>query len=245
MMILSVFTLMIVLAELLTAFVSPVAGIIVDSSALLGLVNYIVFFGPVRYQRAGFALALLPLLRILSLAVPLIQIPEIYWYVLVGLPFLGTMVLFSRYARFSWDYLTLKLRNLPVQFLVGLSGIPLGFAAYEILKPKPLEIPTNWFYLVAAALILTLFVGFLEEMLFRGILQRVAVETLGSFGIVLVSLIYALVYAGSLSLVYVVFVGFTGWLYALWVQKSGSLWGSIAARSLWNIGLLLIWPLIL
>lgn len=245
MIFLTIFSILIVLAELSVAMINSIAGIIFDSIALLGLINYIVFVGESRFQKTAFALALIPLLRILSLAVPLIQVPEIYWYVLVGVPFLGTMFLFSRYARFSWDNLRLKLGAVPSQLVVGLSGIPFGLAAFEILRPKPLPISSSWISLGIAALILFLFVGFLEEVLFRGILQRAALDTFGSLGIIFVSVIYGFVYSGSLSIIYILFVAITGWLYALWVKRSGSLWGSITARSLWNIGLILIWPLIL
>ena len=84
--------------------------------------------------------------------------------------------------------------------------------------------------------------GFVEEFIFRGVLQRTAMEVFGRWGIIYVSLLFAVMHIGFLSLIDVTFVFavalFFGWV----VKKTGSLFGVTLAHGITNIILYLIAP---
>jgi membrane protease YdiL (CAAX protease family) len=85
---------------------------------------------------------------------------------------------------------------LPLQLGIGLVGIGLGIAEYLILILEPLIseviLQTAWL----PALVLLLYTGFVEEFVFRGILQKAATDAFGGWGIVYVSFLFAMVHIG-------------------------------------------------
>ncbi|MFC2034405.1 lysostaphin resistance A-like protein [Chloroflexota bacterium] len=92
------------------------------------------------------------------------------------------------------------------------------------------------------ALIFLVVVGFVEELIFRGVLQYAAIDLFGRWGIVYVSLLFAILHMGFLSwidLIYVFIVAlFFGWV----VEKTGSLLGVVLAHGITNIMLYLVAP---
>ena len=190
-------------------------------------------------------LALAPLLRILSFVMPIEQLPQIYWYALVGVPVLIAAALTAHLLGLSWATLGLNLRARPLQPLIALSGLPLSMAAFFILRPEPLISEVDWPTIIIGAAILTIFTGFTEEFIFRGLLQHVASKALGSRAAVLYSsILFAIMYTGSLSLGYVLFIALAGLFFGYCVNKSGSIWGVVLAHSIMNIGMVFIWPFV-
>src|SRR5919197_778072 len=85
----------IVLAEAVVAVGAPVVGTAIDGLVLLVALNHYALTAPAGDRRrrgtpidALPVLALLPMLRILSLALPLGRIPAVAWYVAIGGPLL-------------------------------------------------------------------------------------------------------------------------------------------------------------
>jgi hypothetical protein len=75
-------------AELITAVASPIWGVITHGLLLICLVLHASLEKGARFQKFYLALALAPLVRILSLAMPLANFPHIYWYAIVAAPLL-------------------------------------------------------------------------------------------------------------------------------------------------------------
>jgi membrane protease YdiL (CAAX protease family) len=90
--------------------------------------------------------------------------------------------------------------------------------------------------------LLLLCTGFVEEFIFRGVLQRTAVEAFGGWGIVYVSLLFAILHMGFLSWIDVVFVFVVALFFGWVVKKTGSLFGVTLAHGITNIVLYLIIP---
>jgi membrane protease YdiL (CAAX protease family) len=138
--------------------------------------------------------------------------------------------------------LSIRREQLPAQVAIALAGAPLGIAAFEILTPAPVISPLTGPNFLGGAFILIVFSAFLEELIFRGLLQRGARELFGRLGLVIVSVLYASLYVGSLSAPYIAFVGAVGLMFAVAVERTGILWGVVGAHSLLNVGLLMVWP---
>jgi membrane protease YdiL (CAAX protease family) len=93
------------------------------------------------------------------------------------------------------------------------------------------------------ALILLVCTGYLEELIFRGILQQIAVGQLGRWVSPLyTSILFAILHAGYRSAADVIFVFLVGLLFAWIAGRSKSLVGVTLAHGLTNITLFLVMP---
>ncbi len=237
------FVLAIAGAEVLGALVGVEAGAALDGVLLLVLINASVL-GLVRpASLLPPILVLVPLLRILSVALPLRQVPQLAWYPLVGGPLLLGIVLAARTVGVPKPPRRSHWSGVLVQAGVALVGIPLGMAAYAILRPRALTSLT-WHGVVLAGLLLLVFAALVEELLFRRLLQDVVVRLFGPAGLLLASVLYASTYAGSLSAEFALFMGGVGLAFALVVRRTGALWGVVVAHALLSLGLLVVWPAI-
>ncbi|MBI3242585.1 MAG: CPBP family intramembrane metalloprotease [Chloroflexi bacterium] len=231
-----------ILAEGITTLVSPVIGLGLHIVLFIALIIHASFRGRGPQQRFVLSLSLAPLIRILSLAVPLAQFPPTFWPLVVGLPLMVAVFLTARTIGFGGRKMGLTVRGLPVQLVVGLSGIGLGYVEYLILRPPRLIESLTWEQLWLPALILMVFGGFVEELIFRGLIQRTAVESLGRFGIPYVAVLFAAWHLGYALPLELVFAFGVGLLFSLIVARTGSLLGVSIAHGLINVVLFLIFP---
>jgi uncharacterized protein len=230
-------------AEAVLAFVGVVPGVAFQAALLFVLLNIFVFR---RGEDAEIylALALLPLLRIFSLVVPVVQVPQIYWYAMAGFPLLLAAAMAAHFVRPHWIGISLDRKGWAAQGLIALSGLPLAAAAYWILKPQPLFTSLNWQEILIGSLVLSLFSGFMEELIFRSMLQPAMGEVFGRYGLLLSSMLYASMFLGSHSPGFVLLMGLVGLLFGYSAERSGSIWGAVLAHSILSIGLILILPVL-
>jgi membrane protease YdiL (CAAX protease family) len=237
-----VFVVAIAGAEIVGASAGWVVGAVLDGLILLTLLNAPAL-GLVRpASRMPAVLGLVPLLRIVSVAVPVRQIPEIAWYPLVGAPLLLAAALAAQQMVTSLPRLRLDRNGALVQAAIALAGIPLGGLAYLILRPRPLESQLSWHVVVLDSIVLLFFPALVEELVFRWLLQDVVLRLLGPAGLLLTSALYASTYAGSLSPGFALFMGSVGLAFAIAVRRTALLWGVIGAHALLDVGLLVVWP---
>jgi hypothetical protein len=237
------------IAELLV-IVNPRAGVLLHMLILAGLlINSAAAYGQPR-SKLYVALILGPLIRILSLSLPLAQFPMIYWYAAVSLPLLTAALVAARLNGYSLADVGLRLgdlrKNAFIHILACLSGIPLGIAEYFILRPAPLFEPFNLVGFILPALIFLVCTGFTEEVIFRGIMQKAANDFLGpKHTIFLISFIFAVLHITHISFIDVIFVFAIAVYFTMLVNRTGSILGVTFAHGITNIGLYLIWPFIL
>ena len=244
-----VYLLAIVIAEVITALFPPPLG------PILGVVGHIVILIllivhpaiDVRYPHRPLplSLSLVPLVRIISLSMPLANVPQIWWYPIIYAPLLAAAVIVMRFLNYRPEQVGLTFKWSPLQLAVVLTGIVFGVVEYFILKPEGMIAELSWQAMWLPALILLVCTGFVEELIFRGVLQRAAVKALRWWGVIYVSLLFAVLHVGFLSWLDVVFVFgvalFFGWV----VQKTGSLFGVTLAHGVTNIMLFVILPFFL
>jgi len=238
-----IYLLAITAAEAVTVFVQPVWGIACHAIVLVAVVMHSALASDSRYRHLVLSLALVPLVRIISLGMPLVNIPQIWRYPIIYAPLLAAAIVVVRTLGLRAREVGISFSLLPVQLAVGLSGLLFGVVEYFILAPQPLIAELTWQGVWLPALILLVSTGFVEEFIFRGVLQRTAVEVFGGWwGIIYVSLLFAVLHVGFLSWIDVVFVFavalFFGWV----VKKTGSLFGVTLAHGITNILLYLVVP---
>lgn len=230
-------------AEVITSAVHVQTGLILHTSVLIGLLAISALSRSESMRKLSLALVLAPLIRLLSLSLPLPDFPQIEWYPIVSIPLLVTLWLIVRQGRVSTREMGLRPGNLLVQLMIMGFGVGLGALEYSILQPAPLIRPFTWPALVSAALILTIFTGFSEEIIFRGLLQSLAIPVLGRWALIYVALLFGALHAGYLSVVDVVFVFAVGLLFAYIVYWGRSILGVTLAHGLTNIFLFLVMPI--
>lgn len=236
-------------AEACTAFVRADLGIAVHALVLAVLVNHHVFVSRRPVELSGsedrgrpedvlLALALVPLLRILSLAMPIAELSQPYAYVFTGAPLLLATLLAARAINSS--QLWTLVRGYSGQGLVALTGIPLGLAAYVIIRPQPIE--TGWVAIVVACVGLVLFSAAVEELLFRGVLQNALYAAFGGVGVLGSPVLFAAVYLGARPLGYAAFAGGMGLLFTWFAFRTRSLLGVVLSHAIVNLSAVVIWP---
>ncbi|MFA5384771.1 MAG: type II CAAX endopeptidase family protein [Eubacteriales bacterium] len=240
------FALEMAVAELLVT-VKPWYGIVLHMLILaVLLISSAVAYEKPR-SKLYIAFILGPLIRILSLSLPLAHLPRIYWYAAVSFPLLAGAFVVARLNSYSLADMGLRWGNLRrntfIHILTFLSGIPLGIAEYFILRPEPIFKTFNPVEFILPALIFLICTGFTEEVVFRGIMYRAAADFLSPISsIFLISFVFAALHITHLSLIDVVFVFAVAVYFTLIVKRTGSIIGVAIAHGITNISLYLIWP---
>jgi len=232
----------ITLAEVLVTFGDPGLGVAIHSLLLLALCVHAASAGSKTERAFLLCLAFAPLIRILSLSLPLAQIPLLYWYLITSVPLFAALLIAAPALGYSWPGLGLNLRRWPLQLAIGLTGVAFGAIEYYILRPDPLASSLAVADLWWPALILLISTGLLEEMIFRGLLQRSAGEVLAGWGLVYVAVLFAVLHIGYRSLVDMLFVLVVGLFFGWMAQRTRSLVGVTLSHGLTNIVLFLVMP---
>jgi membrane protease YdiL (CAAX protease family) len=237
------------IAEIVTVFLSPRAGVGLHLAVLLLLLAH-----AARNLDAGDAdkghrlwasLALIPLIRIVSLILPLSGFSPVYRFLFASIPLFAAAYLVMRLLALSWDEVGVHRRGLPRQLAIAPMGLVFGAVEYLILGPEPpiAELTLRQFWW--PALILLISTGFLEEWLFRGVLQTAAVAVLGpARGVVYVALLFAALHLGYRSPADFLFVLGVGLLFGYIAWRTRSIVGVTLAHGLTNVTLFLIMPFV-
>jgi len=231
-------------AEVLTNLVEPHLGLLMHGVLLVALFFHTALTWGHPGHRLLLSLTFAPLIRLLSLSLPLAGFPTIYWYLIVSVPLFMAAAVAWRTLRLSRTEIGLNLRAFPLQILVALTGLSLGYLEYRILRPAPLAQSLAWGEVWAPGLILLVCTGFAEELIFRGMMQQTAVEALGrGRGIVYVAALFAVLHVGYRSLTDVLFVFGVALFFGLVKSVTGSIVGVSLAHGMTNVLLFLTIPL--
>lgn len=142
------------------------------------------------------ALALVPLFRLVNLGVPVFFELTLLWLPLVYGPFLvGLFMLSSQdsLVTMSVDSFKQTLFVLPVATALALL---LSVVEYRIIQPPPLIPSWDPASVLLLSVIMFGFVALVEELLFRGILQRTLVNRLGPIpGVAMAAVVFGLMHS--------------------------------------------------
>ena len=199
------------------------------------------------------ALSLAPLIRIFSLSMPRFwgtaPTATLPWLAVVGIPLLTAAAAVAYVQQLSPWLLGLAIRSwkeLWVQVLIGLTGIPLGFVEYTILREQAWITGETITEVLFGGVVIFFATGLAEELIFRGIMMRRAMQVLGNkVGVLFVTLVFSAMHIFFRNAFDLTFVFLVGLLYAVVVVKTKSLWGAIMSHTLGNVILYLIAPFLL
>ena len=229
-------------AELVTAALDPRAGLAVHALVLVLVLAHGGTAGDNHAGKLALALVLAPMIRILSLSLPLAQFPRLAWYPLVTAPLLIATVMLAQQMHLTRAAFGLRAGDIPLQLMLAGSGFGLGVAAYLIFKPDPLLTVFSWHAFLLQTTNLLIFTGLVEEAIFRGLLQSLALPVLERRAILYVSLLFAALHTGHGTAAGIMFAFGLSLLFAYLVLWSGSILGVALAHGIMNVTLFLVVP---
>jgi membrane protease YdiL (CAAX protease family) len=232
---------LIFLAEVLIFLGKPNAAMPIHALNLIFLILSSIFINNRIYP----ALMLMPLFRLLNVAMPIFFNLTLYSYSMVYAPmfipiyflvkdgFVGRSEAGMTFKGF-WYYL-------PLAISVGLA---LGWGEYNVIHPQMLTPDANVKDVLILAVTMIFFVGVVEEFIFRSSLQTVLEERLGSIvGLLLASVIFGFMHSGYRMPLELLYVSFAGAIFGLLFWLTRSLPIISLAHGVTNISLFLIVPL--
>jgi hypothetical protein len=166
---------------------------------------------------------------------PLVRFSFVTWFQLTSIPVfitLFTLIYLQGVNRQDIALNLPKVKYLPIEIAIIVFAVPFGIVEYYILKPGVL-VPFSFESLIVPAVIIIVSTGFLEELAFR------------FAGIVLISVLFGFLHIGNLSVLDVLLAGSVGFIYALVVRVTDSLYGISISHGIINIMLFLIGPAVL
>jgi membrane protease YdiL (CAAX protease family) len=179
-------------------------------------------------------LALVALIRPISLAAVVPRMPPLAWYALAGLPLLVYAVLTARLMAEPARELHLRIERPTADAAVAAAGLLAGFVGYLLLSPTPLLSHPNAIGYVAMFAILGVFGGLLEELIFRGLVLSASVKALGSTAraTAFAALLSMALYWGSGSIPYMMLMAVVGAALGVALLRGASLWGIALSHGL-------------
>lgn len=233
-------------SELFTAYNYFEIGILAHVLLIVGLIINSSLTKSTSFSNLLRAMIILPLVRIIGISIPALQIQPIFWYALVSIPLFVAAFILIKNQNLSRKSVGLITGKLPLQFVVALSGIVFGLIEYQILKPGPIISSPSLIILLLASIILLISTGLVEEIIYRGIIQKNAENVLGKFwGLLYASVLFTILYIGWQSSVELIFVFFVAIFYGYIFQRTRSIFGISLSHGITNILLLLIIPVII
>ena len=139
-----IYLLAIAAAEVVTVGAQPLWGVACHIAILILLIVHQAVAPRYPHRQLLLSLALVPLVRIISLSMPLANIPQIWWYPIIYIPLIAGAVVVMRILGYRTDQVGLTLRRFPVQLAVGLTGVAFGVAEYLILAPEAMIPELTW-----------------------------------------------------------------------------------------------------
>lgn len=234
-------------AELVTTLIGPLPGALCHMTILVALVIHATLCRGGRLQQLLLALMIAPLIRIVTFEIPLAYFSQRWWYLLTSGPLFATAFALCRTLGLRREEIGLCLprgRWAGSSAVIFAAGALLGEIEFSVLRPAPIFDALTLPNLLLGGLILLVGTGLLEELLFRGVLQRVVERALGpGWSIVYVSLLFGVLHIGHRSAIDVVLVSAIGVLLALARRRTRSLLGPALAHGLANTMLFIVVPL--
>jgi membrane protease YdiL (CAAX protease family) len=211
---------LILLAELLIFFNHMEAGVVVHAINLGALILSSIYVENRLYT----SLMLLPLFRLLNVAMPVFFNLTLYTYPLVYAPMFIPIYFIMKERMFSSAEAGITMKSFWIYLPLALAvGFAVGWGEYRVLQPGMILAGFTLENLLRLSIIMIVFVGFIEEFVFRSALQTVLEERMGPLGgLFSASLIFGFMHSGyhiPLEVVYVTFAGIAfGALF--WATKS-------------------------
>ena len=244
------YILLLILSEFLTV-VEPVYGLFLHAITLVALCIHSPLIRRLSPNSSKLAVCLIPipLIRIVSITSPLIEFTLLEWFLVISMILFSSIIasiIFLGSNLESYGFVLPKRRHLWIEFGVIILGLFFGYVEYQILRPNNMVEQLTISGLAAPLVALYFGTGLLEELLFRGVIQKHAIDAFSKwYGVIFTTLIFMIMHTGWESFLDVIFVGVVGFFFSLVVLKTGSLIGVSFSHAVTNLSLFVLTPSLL
>ncbi len=232
---------LILLAESLIYLGKPNAAMPIHAVNLIFLILSSIFINNRIYP----ALMLLPLFRLLNVAMPVFFNLTLYSYSMVYAPMFIPIYFLVKDGFISRSEAGMTFKSFLYYFPLAIAvGFALGWGEYNVIHPQILTPSANIKDVFILTVTMIFFVGIVEEFIFRSSLQTVLEERLGSIaGLLLASIIFGFMHSGYQMPLELLYVSFAGVVFGLlfWLTKSLPIIS--LAHGVTNISLFLVVPM--
>ncbi|MDD2438670.1 MAG: CPBP family intramembrane metalloprotease [Methanosarcinaceae archaeon] len=199
-----------------------------------------------QINRIHQALTLLPLLRLINLSIPVFFEATLYSFLFIYGTLAIPVALVLRAQHLSREQMGLifnKKRNCTLTILAIPFGFLLGYGEYSILHAAALIPNLSIINILKLTIIMVLFVGLIEEIIFRSILQTRLEESLGAKkGLILTSLLFGFMHSGYGTPYEMCYTAFVGLIIGYTFQKTRNLFFITLLHGFINVFLFGILP---
>lgn len=230
-----------VLAIVILLFITLIEIVLLSPSSEVAIILYFLLLASLLILAASdqslspylLSMASVPTMRLINFGLPFTHGSMYFQYLAIAICMSTYIILIMRSPEFEHFRLWRKPKNWLIQIVVILSGSVIGYAAYLIVPPSVSIQNQPVGALIFSSVILIGSLGFVEEIVFRGILLDGATQQLDEFSsVIYVSILYAVLSMQAGQLLLVGFVFIVSIYYALVVRRANSLYGVIGAHSI-------------
>lgn len=231
---------LIILAEVLIYMGNMKAAMIVHAFTLTILILSAVYIE----NRLFPILMLLPLFRLLNVGMPILFKLTLYSYPIIYAPMFIPIYFIVREKMLSRSEVGITLKDfwfyLPLAVAVGFA---LGYGEYRVLRSGVLVPDFSVESILTLSLTMIIFVGLIEEFIFRSGLQTVMEERLGPIaGLAVTSVLFGFMHSGYHIPLEILYVSFAGLVFGLLFWVTRSLLIIAIAHGITNVSLFLVAP---
>ena len=190
------------------------------------------------------ALSLLPILRILNMAMPIFFHSTLYWYpFMYGCIFIS-IIYIIRHQKFTREQIGLNFEKMHIYFPIALIvGFLLGTIEFQILQNPALIENLEFENILLLSIVMTLFVGLAEELAFRSIIQTRFEQIFGTTqGLIITGIIFGVMHSGYGTTYEIMFTSSAGILLGYMFIKTRSLFLISTTHGFINVFLFGILP---
>ncbi len=237
-----------VIAELMIFFGKISLGLIVHIINIFGITFLIIFSNlDLEIKNILQSFTLIILLRLVNFAMP-----QFFNSIILQYPLIYGVMFLAIYSIVKNQQITVKELGFNIEKklliyipLAGLIGIAMAMIEYNIVSPIPLFKNINFSDLILIAIIMIIFIGPVEELIFRSILQTRIKKVYGSkSGILLSGGIFGMMHLSYGLISEIIFAGIFGIILGYFFEKTRNLLFIISIHGFENITLFGILPII-
>ncbi len=244
-LILIYFILIILIAQIMSTYYSITWGIILESFLIISLIINSIFTKSIKFSYLSQAMILLPLVNIISQNMAVITLKPIYWWGISAVPITVATIILMKNQNISRRKAGLIIGNLPLQLIIALTGVALGIIEYNIIHPSPILLNFNPINIIIAGSIIIISTGLLQELIFRGLIQKLAENIMGYIlGIIFSSTLFTILNIGWNSPINLIFIFLISLYYGYVFHITRSVIGIGISQGLCNVILFILLPYI-
>ncbi|HHV23707.1 MAG TPA: CPBP family intramembrane metalloprotease [Methanosarcina sp.] len=195
------------------------------------------FVKDLKIYRIYQGLMLLPILRLVNLSTPVFFETTLYTFVFIYGPLLIPLAIIVNNQRSSFKQIGITTKNLLAYTILSIPlGFLLGLGEYMIIRTEYLIPDLSIGNLLKLTFIMVFFVGLVEEIIFRSILQTRFEQALSVRETLLITgLLFGLMHSGYGTIYEVLYTGFIGLFIGFVFYKTRSLPFVVILHGLVNV----------